>query len=330
MSNQQKLLNITAPFYTETIDYKALSEAIQNYKQLLLQLSELDESQAEARADIHKSNGKALGTLWAAMCVDDMMRTKRFIHGIYKAMQDVVQQKKSPIHILYAGTGPFATLLLPNMLRFPKEQIQYTFMEINPISMNSVQELLTKLDMEDYSIRFLQEDASTYQIPEATHYDIIISETLQAGLAKEQQVAIFLNLMHQSAEKTIFIPEAIELHLAARKHGIPAEKLRIQDYQLMAKVFEVSKTGLAQQLQSCSPYAFDKVQTQATVQAPVSLFLVTRLQVYQDETLELNNSSLTIPLYLGELSASSGAIHTQYIMDEQPRLEVEIQKKSNT
>ncbi len=331
---KQALLAATEVLYTEKTDYLALSTAIKAYKELLLELSALDEDTSAAREDIHHANGKALGTFWAALCVDDIIRTKQFVHGIYNAIDDLKQEGKQKIHILYAGTGPFATLLLPNMLRFPKDLISYTFMEINPISMEGIKRLLSKLEMDDYAINFVSEDASTYQIPEAVSYDLIISETLQAGLAKEQQVAIFFNLMKQSSTSTIFIPEKIELQLALRENGIAAELLTSAHYSRIATVFEVSKNAwngyLKETSTSVQDRLLDKVDTLVSKDAMNSantLFLLTHLQVYKEYQIGINESSLTIPLYLNSFSATEEkdrTIQTQYIIDENPRLEVQI------
>ena len=73
--------------------------------------------------------------------------------------------------------------------------------------------------MKDYSIKLLNEDATKYQITEDTP-DIIISETMQNALPKEQQVSIFLNLMRQVKFDSIFIPEKIELFIGLKKAGI--------------------------------------------------------------------------------------------------------------
>lgn len=331
---KQALLAATEALYAEKTDYLALSTAIKAYKKLLLELSALDENTSAAREDIHHANGKALGSFWAALCVDDIVRTKQFVHGIYRAIDDLKTQGKQKISILYAGTGPFATLLLPNMLRFPKDLINYTFMEINPISMEGIQRLCAKLDMEDYAVNFVSEDASTYQIPEEVNYDIIISETLQAGLAKEQQVPIFLNLMKQSSPSTIFIPQKIELQLALKENGIAAEALTPAHYHKVATVLEVSKRAWERYLKDPSPkmqqHLLKEVSTLVSKDAindANTLFLLTHLQVYKETQISINESSLTIPLYLNRFSEAEQkdkTIQTQYIIDGSPRLDFQI------
>ena len=49
------------------------------------------------------------------MCVDDIMRTRRFVRGVYHAMADMLNAREGKINLLYAGTGPFAMLVLPSI-----------------------------------------------------------------------------------------------------------------------------------------------------------------------------------------------------------------------
>ena len=54
---------------------------------------EQDMDNKEGRKDIEYENGKALGTFWAALCLDDLVRTRQFIRGIDKAIKDKKKRK---------------------------------------------------------------------------------------------------------------------------------------------------------------------------------------------------------------------------------------------
>lgn len=77
-------------------------------------------------------NGTAIGPFWAAMYLEDMMRTRQLIRGITRALDEKLK-KQSSIEVIYAGTGPFANLLLPIFQEYKTHQIRYTLMEINPM-----------------------------------------------------------------------------------------------------------------------------------------------------------------------------------------------------
>jgi hypothetical protein len=149
MKERNLLKQITAVFLEKKTDYQKLSAAVKDYKKLLITLAELEDNDA-ARENIHFENGKALGTTWAAMCIDDLMRTRQFVQGIYKAVQFLKQQKEAPVHILYAGCGPFAALILPLLTRFSQKDIQCTLLEINPLSYAAVKKVISKLGLGDH------------------------------------------------------------------------------------------------------------------------------------------------------------------------------------
>ncbi len=172
-------------------DYKQLTDAILEYKDLLNSLTNLDFDQPELRENIYKDHGKAIGLEWAARCVDDMMRTKFFVNGLYEAIIDA--KKSFPgkrITILYAGTGPYATLALPTMALFSEDEIEFICLEINPLSYNSVRNLIDKLGFSNYVREFHNCDATEFKISNPETVDILLCECLQHALARESQVAI--------------------------------------------------------------------------------------------------------------------------------------------
>ena len=240
MELQKEIIRITSEYFNDHLDYQKLSIASKEYKNLLNGVCGQNMDVENGRNDIDLDNGKALGTFWAALCIDDMIRTRQFIRGINKAIQEKINQQK-PLHVLYAGTGPFATLILPFILRYPKEDIKYTLLEINPLSFEILQDVILKLGLKDYNIKLVKEDATKYNIDSENKPDILISETMQNALAKEQQVPIFLNLMNQVNYDSVFIPQKIELSIGLKKEGIPLEENHPKPYEKVRKIFDVSK-----------------------------------------------------------------------------------------
>ena len=152
MELQKEIIRITSEYFNDHLDYQKLSIASKEYKNLLNGICGQNMDVENGRNDIDLDNGKALGTFWAALCMDDMIRTRRFIRGINKAIQEKINKQKS-LHILYAGTGPFATLILPFIFRYPKEDMKYTLLEINPFSFEILKDVILKLGLKDYNIK---------------------------------------------------------------------------------------------------------------------------------------------------------------------------------
>lgn len=148
---KNELKRITDIFLTPQDNYGDLFNEADALYQLLLTVSGLDPDETISREDIYLPEGKALGPIWAARCVKEFMRTKRFLSGIFKAVKEA--QKRFPgtqLHILYAGTGPFATLILPLTTAFSSREICFTLLEINPHSIECLRRTLKAFEIEDY------------------------------------------------------------------------------------------------------------------------------------------------------------------------------------
>ena len=158
------------------------------------------------------NGGIALSSLGAADCVDDYLRTVFFIKAIYKALTKLCRDfPDRSINVLYAGCGPYATLILPLLPLFDKERINAVLIDINAVSIVSVQELLKVTGLDEYEIQLLEADAITYTIPENFQIDLAISETMDYALKNEPQVAIVQNIAPQLPAHGILIPQEIRV-----------------------------------------------------------------------------------------------------------------------
>lgn len=331
---KEELLRIASVYLEDVIDYKKLSQVTTDYKTLLHSLNNTDLNTREGRKHIYMGNGLAIGTYWAALCLDDIMRTRQFIRGAHKAIADKLVQNNNPIHVMYAGTGPFATLLLPLIFKYPKERISYTFMEINPISFDWLKSLIDAAGLSSYNINMLLTDASTYTIDKNQLPDIIVSETMQNALDKEQQVPIFLHLMKQAKPDTVFIPEKISIHIGLRQKGITETELESKHFTRLKKILEISKESMSDFIQK--PEEWQDAQTFGEEQTVIeqeeqtgsnSVLLVTDIRVYDEEEIKISESGLTLPRSIFNLPNSLKrklTINSWYQISNKPKLEYEI------
>ncbi len=333
MNLKKEIINATSEYFEDNLDFLKLSNTSKKYKSILEKISDQNMDIEKGRNDIYFDNGKALGTLWAALCLDDISRTRQFIRGIDKAIKDKIHSQK-PLHILYAGTGPYATLILPFIFRYSNQDIKYTFLEINPFSFKMLQKLILKLGLEDYDITLVNEDATKYQIDPKNEPDIIISETMQNALVKEQQVPIFLNLMNQIKRDVIFIPEKIELSIGFNKAGVSIEAPKEERFHKEIAVFEVSKEAVFPlnqvKKQTVEEFSFEKKQIvieNEKLKGFNHLLMITEIQVYKDEKIKINDSGLTTPIFIKDIPEnlkSSIVIDTQYQISSEPKLDYKI------
>ena len=313
---RQQLREIADVFRNEPIDYLELKEAIDSYKHLMEKVSRINVSDDTLRNDIHSDTGMALGTSWAAMCLDDVIRTRTFVRGLFNAIEQV-KTKKEKVHVLYAGTGPYATLALPVLASFSEADIECTLLEINETSFASMQHVIKELGFENYVRAYVNDDATKYVLKD--HADIILSETMQLALEKEQQVPIVLNLMKQASEDTILIPERIDVF---------AGLLKFEDGQpnpdktkKLIPVIELNgDTGRSADIFDEKTVAL----TQTDLQEYTCLSLLTEIQVFGDEKIGFNQSGLTISKrleYFEHLEKKDKTCTFRYIIDDFPRIE---------
>ncbi|RYD96717.1 MAG: hypothetical protein EOP54_13010 [Sphingobacteriales bacterium] len=163
------------------------------------------------QTEIILEGGIALSFDHAADCLLDYRRTARFIKGVYLAIQELILRfPNQKINILYAGCGPFATLLLPVLPLFNPAQLQATLIDINPESVKFVKELFAKLDLLAFVDCISIQNAILYRYP-SHNLHLVISETMFHALLSEPQVAISKNLAPQLMDGGIFIPEQVSI-----------------------------------------------------------------------------------------------------------------------
>jgi hypothetical protein len=156
--------------------------------------------------------GVALSSFDASICVDDALRTARFIKSVFAAI--IVLQDRFPnqkTNILYAGCGPFATLVLPLLPFFHKDDLDIILLDINASSLESVKNLISAIGFQQFEIQIVEANATTYTKPDSWPMHLLITETMFAALLKEPQVSITKNLAPQLVANGILIPEEINI-----------------------------------------------------------------------------------------------------------------------
>ncbi|GHC63409.1 hypothetical protein [Ulvibacter litoralis] len=331
----KKIDDIASVLYADTMHYGKLLEACKNLSLLLNGITAPSFSSLDEDTAAYTSSGKAISFKWAGMCIDDIIRTKKFSHGLYKAVKKVQETKNGKVHIVYAGTGPFATLTIPLLSKFTASEITFTLLEINSDSFENLKKVISYFSAEAYVSVLEQCDAARYKLKTPEEVDIIISETMMAGLKTEPQVAITYNLMRQVPDTTLLIPEEITLNIIAvnkKQRSLNKQSIdtRIPYYTTLASVFTVSKSTVRAH-QDAFIEAFPKYQfPENTLEIPNDiqrgydqLNIETVIKIFDDEVLEIDESGLTVLLPLLELNPmleTISSMETQYVCGENPGL----------
>ena len=164
-----------------------------------------------AEGETASSEGLAISPTQAAMCAGEFQRTAIFLRGLHDAIAEAVELKSpEPVRVLYAGSGPYATLAVPLMTVFPPEKVRFTVLDMHPVSIASAKSVVHRLGLDRSVAAYVLADACEYTIPGDAIPDILLSETMSAALEREPQVAIMRHLLGQAPDAVI-VPESVRV-----------------------------------------------------------------------------------------------------------------------
>ncbi len=267
-----------------------LRNACQSLLRTLDTIHSIDENRNELSPDLLLTNGKAVNALSALHCLIDYKRTTSFIRGVYKAIKE--QQKIKPgkkIHLCYAGTGPYAPLILPSIFRFTPAEIEFTLMEIIPETFHLLQKSIEVLGISPWIKQSLMVDGTQFQFEDKDRPDIILSETMQLALRKEMQVPLTINLCPQLAENGVFIPQNINVSLGT---------LDRQSNSILNKIDLINLKSIGGKCPSNQFEVFTIKLSDFSATEPLQeqLYFFTEINVYEGEKISHKQSGLTMPL----------------------------------
>lgn len=249
-------------------------------------------------------HGKAVSPTTAAQCAEDVERTRVFMQGVYAALrQKLAGQSSQPVRVLYAGTGPFALLLVPLLPLFSAQPLRVTLLDIHAESLAFLQRLLVELQLDSSELieHIVCTDACTWQAPHS--YDVIISETMRQGLLQEPQVAIFSHLQQFLTADGWLIPQQIRLDLWLANAGSTTD-----DPIHLGRIFQLDKATVMQLGRGDSAPLHGHLTVPEYPANLRDLKLTTEIRVFDTSVLRENQSQLTLPLYEKRARIQAGSM----------------------
>ncbi|MCG8474154.1 MAG: hypothetical protein MI784_01525 [Cytophagales bacterium] len=312
MKPAEELKHRVNQFLDDSLSVQGLTVRGNELRQFLAGQIGLDLQEESNKTNVHTKYGKALGPSWAAYCIDDVVRTKKYMLGIMEAVQEAVRREGKTVHILYAGCGPFATLVLPLFSRFAPEEIQITLLEIHPKSHESVTGLIEHFSLEPYIRTAELADASAYKLP-SSRVDILIGETMQSGLLREPQVPIMLNLLSQISPPPVLIPQCVKVSIGVLnpdryRQDLSDDPEAPSCYRLLETVLSFDVSAAAAQTESWKRNPEDVRFPSKNITVPLSLLkeypfldLFTEILVFNKHIIKPHQSFLTVPMQIEHL-----------------------------
>lgn len=195
-----------------------LSAAVTRLYSLCSSIAGMDERSSHAGDSDETAlpGGTAISPRDAARCLLDYRRTSKFLRGLHAAVLEARRRfPGTTIEVLYAGCGPFAPLALPLTCRFRPDEIRFTLLDVHERSLDAARRIFRAFGAAAFVRDYMRCDAAAYRHGGPHPVHIVVAEAMQAGLEKEPQAAITMNLAPQLCPGGIFIPEriAVDCHL---------------------------------------------------------------------------------------------------------------------
>ncbi len=312
---------------------------LEEYKSMLLDASAIKINQENHQQHILLEHGIAIGLSWAASCLDDHIRTWKFIRGAKQAIDQKLAEGIQPVHLVYAGTGPFATLAFPLLAHFSSDELRVLIIDVNAESVKNVEQLIQHFDFKESVEGIHCTDATIFTLPsletpilpnsrkwQNPSFDILLSETMQHALQAELQVPICANLLHQMSEKAILIPESIDLDVISLRlesgQFIPVEKI--------GALMKVNAEFLRTQYPITKGWTFQKHFDLSNVERKPNSFIGidTTIRVFGNNKIHQNESGLTVPKILRDVpEISRNQLTARYTISPEVGVELEIPDK---
>lgn len=312
-------------------DFALMKRSVDELYRIFSTITGVTLDQLNSAEDVLLPSGKAISTAAAAHCLLEMKRTAVFLRGINKAISlKISEATGKSISILYAGTGPFGTLVIPLLTVYKPEELRIDLLDINSDSLAALQKITDSLELSAYIGEVYCTDATTFCVKK--HYDIVISETMLACLKSEPQVAIMQNLIPQLDDGCIFIPEEISIDASLTNPKMEMDRLFCYETAQppferwpLGNLFTISK----RELKSIQQRKTMAIPTNATAHFPV-LKLFTTVTVYGNERLTDNDSSITLPKqYYDFRKQEAKQVEFWHVQGEKPEIESCILKQTS-
>jgi len=301
-------------------NFRLMKQAVDELYRVFSTITGVTIDQLNCDKDIWLPPDKASSTSDAAHCLLEMKRTAVFLRGINSAISVKISEVAGrPVRILYAGTGPYGTLVIPLLKLYMPEELIVDLLEINSESLAALQKVTDTLTLGPYIGEVFCADATTFVVTKP--YDIVISATMLACLKSGSQVAIMQNLVPQLSEACLFIPEEISIDAFLTNPKLETDRLFYSGTEplpfqrrLIENVFKISKLSI--------------ILSQKTLSVPecITAFpvlkLFTTVKVFGNEILTGNDSSITMPKqYFDFRKQNAREVEFWYVQHERPRIE---------
>ncbi len=238
------------------------------------------------------AGGKAISTVDAARCISDTERTRAFLTGI---AHTVWSGGREPVHVLYAGTGPYAPLVVPLTTIFEPERLRVTLVDVHPTSIERLDAVVRALALEPYLEAVHCADAACFDPPRSPPVDVLVVETMQRALTREPQVAILRHLLRRLPDTVVLVPRVVTITASLVTPGATTS----DGARALGEVLAMDAAWARSAISELVPAA--TLQLDEPARPDQVLTLDTRITVADGIEIPEGASGLTLPHHLSEV-----------------------------
>ncbi len=330
VSEQQRVLTLRKSF-TAIMEHVVSKTAVKfetlyalhetAYEQAMLSMQAADIAEDVITSQFIHSHGLVLSPINCSRTIKDVNRIDVFATGLHKLVSDLLQ-RQNKIHILYPACGPFAPLLLPLLTYYKEEgtfdenQIEVTLIDIHQGATQTLVQLISDLDLDEFVTEVIQADAVIYEPTKPV--DILLLEASHHGFSKEAHFSIARQLLPYVTESGVLVPCKVSINAALvlgqrefveqwreQRSGqqIQLNEEALQNRVELGEIFSVDKQSVLNAEKLSLPDGQEVLRCN-TLKLPHDcgdishrvLVIYTQFHSYDDEYLEQYFSGITSPL----------------------------------
>ncbi len=303
----ETLRNFVETILNEDSDFAAFQQPVMHYGLFLRNILNSQRAdfmrQRNINAPTKTAAGDALNAWHAAACMEDRTRTAAFVRGSIRAVERALEQSsRRPLHLVEAGCGPMGTLALPLLAHFDSQELEISLIDLHEESIDCIRSMLDHFDFLSRVRQLECGDACAIEIESPV--DVILTETMNAALSQEPQVAISQALIRQHPT-AMLVPQSIRvdcvlLNFAAETSHFPPQP---GERQGLGTVFELNCTSALELKENAGQLPAARINLPSDIKNGFSPWLTTTVQVFEDSQISDYETQITSPV---PLSTQSG------------------------
>ena len=310
-TNEEYFLKAGKIIFDNNSSFEALQNAVRAYHGICCRITGICGAieDKQQRYETQLPTGFALSPGYAADCTLDTWRTVKYLRALRAGVLAFREKNPGrPVHVLYAGCGPFAPFAVLLSRVFKAEEVTFTLLDLHENALEAVKKIVKEFSLEDFFNAYIPCDATEYTL-QGERPQILVTETMHRTLSREPHVMITRNLAPQLAAEGIVIPRKVAIRACLTdmedEHRSYRNKLSIEENASrridLGVIFEVTKDTEYRFAGDENFFRGRSITIDEKIHEKDTIALLTEITLFGDITLKERESGITFPHYALDL-----------------------------